>query len=61
MPVVLPLYSKSRENVVIRIEDASSEQFNVLVNEIGQEGEGYMVGTAMPEQSSPADTLSHPH
>ena len=43
--------TKSRENVVIRIEDASSEQFNVLVNEIGQEGEGYMVGTAMPEQS----------
>ncbi|MEH2958293.1 CdaR family protein [Candidatus Merdisoma sp. JLR.KK006] len=43
--------TKSRENVVIRIEDASSEQFNVVVNETGQEGEGYMVGTAVPEQS----------
>lgn len=43
--------TKSRENVVIRIEDASSEQFNVVVNQIGQEGEGYLVGTAVPEQS----------
>ena len=43
--------TKSRENVIIRIEDASSEQFNVVVNEIGQEGEGYMVGMAVPEQS----------
>lgn len=43
--------TKSRENVVIRIEDASSEQFNVVVNQIGQEGEGYLVGMAVPEQS----------
>lgn len=43
--------TKSRENVVIRIEDASSEQFNVVVNQVGQEGEGYLVGTAVPEQS----------
>lgn len=43
--------TKSRENVVIRIEDASSEQFNVVVNQIGQEGDGYLVGKALPEQS----------
>lgn len=43
--------TKSRENVIIRIEDASSEQFNVVVNQIGQEGEGYLVGMAVPEQS----------
>ena len=41
--------TKSRENVVIRIEDASSEQFNVVVNQIGQEGDGYLVGKALPE------------
>lgn len=43
--------TKSRENVVISIEDASSEQFNVGVNQSGTEGEGYKVGTAVPEQS----------
>lgn len=43
--------TKSRENVVISIEDASSEQFNVVVRKTGTEGEGYVVGTALPEQS----------
>lgn len=43
--------TKSRENVVISIEDASSEQFNVGVNQSGTEGEGYKVGMAVPEQS----------
>ncbi len=43
--------TKSRENVVISVEDASSEQFNVGVNQSGTEGEGYKVGTAVPEQS----------
>lgn len=42
---------KSRENVVISVEDASSEQFNVVVKKNGTEGEGYVVGTAVPEQS----------
>ena len=43
--------TKSRENVVISIEDASSEQFNVGVNQSGTEGDGYKVGMAVPEQS----------
>ncbi len=43
--------TKSRENVVISVEDASSEQFNVVVKQTGQEGSGYVVGTAVPEQS----------
>jgi YbbR domain-containing protein len=43
--------TKSRENVVISIEDALSDQFNVVVNQSGTEGDGYKVGTAVPEQS----------
>lgn len=44
--------TKSRENVVISVEDASSEQFNVVVNQEGTTpGKGYVVGTAVPEQS----------
>ncbi len=43
--------TKSRENVVISIEDASSEQFNVVVNQMDSVGNGYVVGTAVPEQS----------
>lgn len=42
---------KSRENVVISIEDGSTEQFNVVVDTEGKEAEGYLVGTAVPEQS----------
>jgi len=42
---------KSRENVVISIEDGSTEQFNVVVDTEGKEAEGYVVGTAVPEQS----------
>ena len=41
--------TKSRENVVISVEDASSEQFNVGVNQSGTEGEGYKVGTTGAE------------
>lgn len=43
--------TKSRENVVLSIEDASTEQFNVVVDQEGTPPEGYMVGTAVPEQS----------
>lgn len=43
--------TKSRENVVISIEDAASEQFNVVVTQSGTEGSGYVVGTAVPEKS----------
>lgn len=43
--------TKSRENVVISIEDASTEQFNVVVKKTGTEGTGYVVGTMVPEQS----------
>jgi len=43
--------TKSRENVVISIEDASSEQFNVVVKQNGTPGSGYVVGTAVPERS----------
>ena len=43
--------TKSRENVVISIEDASTEQFNVVVKKVGTEGTGYVVGTMVPEQS----------
>lgn len=42
---------KSRENVVISVEDASSEQFNVIVKQNGKEADGYLIGTALPEQS----------
>ncbi len=41
----------SRENVVISVEDASSEQFNVVVKQNGKVADGYMIGTALPEQS----------
>lgn len=41
----------SRENVVLSIEDASTEQFNVVVDQEGSPPDGYMVGTAVPEQS----------
>ena len=41
----------SRENVVLSIEDASTEQFNVVVDQEGNPPDGYMVGTAIPEQS----------
>ena len=41
----------SRENVVISVEDASSEQFNVVVKQSGKVADGYMIGTALPEQS----------
>lgn len=41
----------SRENVVISAEDASSEQFNVVVKQNGKVADGYMIGTALPEQS----------
>lgn len=41
----------SRENVVISVEDASSEQFNVIVKQNGKVADGYMIGTALPEQS----------
>ena len=41
----------SRENVVLGIEDASTEQFNVVVDQEGSPPDGYMVGTAVPEQS----------
>lgn len=43
--------TKSRENVVISIEDASTEQFNVVMKKTGSEGTGYVVGTMVPEQS----------
>ncbi len=43
--------SLSRENVVISVEDASSEQFNVVVKQNGKVADGYMIGTALPEQS----------
>lgn len=43
--------TKSRENVVISIEDASSEQFNIIVTTTEDEGAGYVVGTAIPERS----------
>lgn len=43
--------TKSRENVVLSIEDASSEQFNVVVNQQGKAGTGYMVGSVIPEQN----------
>lgn len=43
--------TKSRENVVLSIEDASTEQFNVVVAQEGTPPDGYMVGTAVPEQS----------
>lgn len=43
--------NKSRENVVISVEDASSEQFNVIVKQNGKEADGYLIGTALPEQS----------
>ena len=33
---------KSRENVVISVEDASSEQFNVIVKQNGKEADGYL-------------------
>ncbi len=41
----------SRQNVVLSIEDASTEQFNVVVAQEGTPPDGYMVGTAVPEQS----------
>lgn len=56
--------TKSRENVVISVEDASTEQFNVLVNtSTGKVAEGYMIGTAVPEQgliqiSGPASVIA---
>ena len=43
--------TKSRENVVISIEDAASELFNVVVKQSGQADDAYVVGTALPEQS----------
>ena len=43
--------TKSRENVVLNIEDASTERFNVVVDQEGSPPDGYMVGTAVPEQS----------
>ena len=43
--------SLSRENVVISVEDASSEQFNVVVKQNGKVADGYLIGTALPEQS----------
>lgn len=43
--------TKSRENVVISIEDACTEQFNVVMKKTGSEGTGYVVGTMVPEQS----------
>ncbi len=43
--------AKSRENVVISIEDAASELFNVVVRQSGQPDDAYVVGTALPEQS----------
>lgn len=43
--------TKSRENVVISIEDAASELFNVVVKQNGQADDAYVVGTALPEQS----------
>ena len=43
--------TKSRENVVLNIEDASTERFNVVVDQEGNPPDGYMVGTAVPEQS----------
>lgn len=54
--------TKSRENVVISIEDGSVEQFNVSVLQKGRIPEGYMVGTAVPEQglieiSGPASVI----
>lgn len=42
--------TKSRENVVISIEDASTEQFNVGVDTVGTQASGYVIGTAVPEQ-----------
>ena len=41
----------SRENVVISVEDAASEQFNVVVKQNGKVADGYMIGAALPEQS----------
>ncbi len=41
----------SRQNVVISVEDAASEQFNVVVKQSGKVADGYMIGTALPEQS----------
>lgn len=44
--------TKSRENVVISIEDASSEQFNVIVKQQKLTiDNGYVVGTVVPDQS----------
>lgn len=43
--------TKSRENVVLNVEDASTEQFNVVVVEESSPPDGYMVGTTVPEQS----------
>jgi len=55
--------TKSRENVVISVEDASAEQFNVVVNQLDETGSGYVVGTAVPEQnliriSGPASVIA---
>jgi len=55
--------TKSRENVVISIEDASTEQFNVIVTTTEDEAAGYVVGTAIPERSliqieGPASVIS---
>ena len=43
--------TKSRENVVLSIEEAASEQFNVVVVTSGTVADGYVVGSALPEQS----------
>lgn len=43
--------TKSRENVVISVEDASTEQFNVVVSQQNEPPDGYAVGTMVPEQS----------
>ena len=43
--------TKSRENVVLSIEEAETEQFNVVVVTEGTVADGYVVGSALPEQS----------
>lgn len=40
-----------RSNVKVSIEDSSTEQFQVIVTHIGDENEGLMVGSMVPEQT----------
>ncbi len=42
---------KSRENVIISVEEGASANFKVVVKQTGTAGSGYVIGSAVPEQS----------